>query len=63
MACLSMTPAPLPSNLQASYAHDMKRVDSQTLDQFCLDKAKQLAAIGKDPTEQDVRDLVALMGQ
>lgn len=51
------------SALQASHAYDMKRADSQALDQFCLDKAKRLAAIGKDPTEEDIRGLVALMMQ
>jgi hypothetical protein len=51
------------SALQASHGRDMRRVDSKTLDQFCLDKAKKLAAIGKDPTEEDVRSLVALMVQ
>jgi len=51
------------SALQASHAYDMKRVDYQALDQFCLDKAKRLAAIGKDPTEEDIRSLVALILQ
>ena len=44
-------------------AYDTKSVDSAALDQFCLDKAKRLAAIGKDPTEDDVSSLVALLAQ
>ena len=47
------------SVLQAGHPYDMKAVDSQALDRFCLDKAKQLATIGKDPTEEDIRKLVA----
>lgn len=50
------------SAMQADQACDIKRVNSQTLDQFCLDKAKQLAAMGKDdPTEEEIKKLVALI--
>jgi hypothetical protein len=51
------------SALQTSHPYEKNRVDSQTLDQFCLDKAKRLAAIGKDPAEEDIRKLVAMMTQ
>jgi hypothetical protein len=51
------------SALQATYGPNMRRVDPQTLDQFCLDKAKKLAAIGKDPTEEDIRSFVASLVQ
>jgi hypothetical protein len=50
------------SAMQADQAFDIKRVNSQAIDQFCLDKAKQLAAMGKnDPTEEEIRKLVALI--
>jgi len=47
------------SALQAGHPRDVKGVGAQTLNRFCLDKAKRLASIGKDPTEEDVRELVA----
>jgi hypothetical protein len=50
------------SAMQADQACDIKRVNSQAIDQFCLDKAKQLAAMGKDdPTEEEIKKLVALI--
>jgi hypothetical protein len=51
------------SAMQARDGYDMEKVNSRILDRFCLDQAKQLAALGKDPTEEDIRDFVRTMVQ
>lgn len=51
------------SAMQARDGYDAKKVNSRILDRFCLDQAKQLAALGKDPTEEDIRDFVRTMVQ
>ncbi len=49
--------------MEARDDYDMKKVNSRSLDQFCLDQAKKLAALGKDPTEEDIRGFVRTMVQ
>jgi hypothetical protein len=34
------------------------QIDQQALDTFCLDRAKQLATLGKDPNEEDITTLI-----
>ena len=51
------------SAMQARDDYDIEKVNSRILDQFCLDQAKQLAALGKDPTEEDIRGFVRTVVQ
>jgi hypothetical protein len=40
---------------------DGKRLDGNVLNQLCLEKAKQFAALGIQPTEDDIKHLVAYL--
>ncbi len=44
--------------------HRRPRVDRERLDEYCLEKAKKLAVLGKEPSEEDIRNLVdTLLGE
>ena len=51
------------SAMQTRDGYGMKKANSKILDQFCLDEAKRLAALGKEPTEEDIRGFVRAMVQ
>jgi hypothetical protein len=49
------------SRVKSKLETDRENIAEELLNQLCLEKAKRFAALGIQPTEEDIKDLVASM--